>query len=178
MDEVRDIINIMLDSRGWRSRVLEQMAVELWPEVVGEHLAHHTIALQFKRGTLFVRARSPQWMQELHFHHPRIIARINGRLGREIVQKIRCRVTPPRGIKVGALKPNWEDPTFPAKTPLPKRKTPPKDDFAKRRAQKLTASIDDEEMRATMERLIASALRARKEKSEKANKDGGKEFAR
>ena len=166
MEDVRNIVNSMLDSRGWRVRILEQMAVELWPEVVGEHLAQNTMAVRFKNGTLYVRARSPQWTQELHFHVPRIITRINGRIGREMVQKISCRVTPPRGIKVGALKPNWEDPTFPEKPPLPAKRIAAQNDFAKRRAHELTAPIEDEEMRDTMERLIASVLRAQREREE------------
>ena len=130
MDAVGNIVNDVLDARGWRGKVLEQMAVEIWPEVVGETIARHTMALKFKNGVLFVRARSPQWTQELHFQEARIVARLNGRLRQQIVQKIRCSVTPPRGIKVGALKPNWEDPTFPELTPAPRGVKVVKDDAA------------------------------------------------
>lgn len=166
MDTVGNIVNDVLDARGWRGKVLEQMAVKLWPEVVGETMARHTMADRFKNGVLSVRARSPQWTQELHFHQARIIARINGRLRKPIVQKIRCYVTPPRGIRVGALKPNWEDPTFPELVPLPRElKTDPNDEAAKR-AQALTADIEDPEVRATMERLIATTFRARDNREE------------
>lgn len=166
MDTVGNIVNDVLDARGWRGRVLEQMAVELWPEVVGETMARHTMADRFKNGVLSVRARSPQWTQELHFHQARIIARINGRLRKPIVEKIRCYVTPPRGIRVGALKPNWEDPTFPEAVPLPRElKADPNDEAAKR-AQALTSEIEDPEVRATMERLIATTFRARSSREE------------
>lgn len=165
MDTVGNIVNDVLDARGWRGRVLEQMAVELWPEVVGETMARHTMAERYKNGTLHVRARSPQWTQELHFHQARIITRLNGRLRKPIVQKIRCYVSPPRGIKVGALKPNWEDPTFPEAAPLPRNAKPDPNDQAARRAQELSAEIEDEEVRALMTRLIAAGLRA-KEKHE------------
>lgn len=162
MDTVGNIVNDVLDARGWRGRVLEQMAVELWPEVVGEHMARHTMADRFKNGTLSVRARSPQWTQELHFHQARIIARLNGRLRKPIVQKIRCYVTPPRGIKVGALKPNWEDPTFPEVAPTPQNAKPDLNDKAAQKAREFTANIEDEAVRETMERLIAGSLRAKK----------------
>ena len=89
MENVANIVNGVLDARGWRGKVLEQMAVEIWPEVVGEAIARHTLAEKFKSGTLYVRARSPQWTQELHFHQARIITRMNGRLRKPIVQKIR-----------------------------------------------------------------------------------------
>lgn len=166
MDTVGNIVNEVLDARGWRGKVLEQMAVELWPEVVGDTLARHTMAERFKNGVLSVRARSPQWTQELHFHQARIIARINGRLKKPIVQKIRCYVTPPRGIRVGTLKPNWEDPTFPEAAPLPRNAKPDPNDEAAQHAHVLAAGIEDDEMRATMERLIASSLRAREKRKE------------
>jgi len=163
MDKVSGIVNEILDTRGWRGKVLEQMAVDLWPEVAGEYIAQHTIAERFKGGTLFVRARSPQWTQELHFHTPRIITRLNGRLKQNLVTKIRCQVTRPRGIKVGALKPNWEDPTFPEAPPLPRQIKVQEDDEASRRAKKFVTNIEDAEVRATMERLIASVFRAKEE---------------
>lgn len=170
MDSVSRVVNDMLDTRGWRPRVLEEMAVLLWPEVVGPYIAPNSHAQSFRNGTLNVRVRSPQWVQEIHFQKPRIIARINGKLQKPIVQKIRCFVTPPRGIKVGALKPNWEDPTFPEDVPVPasyKREKIPIDDEAAHRAREMAATIEDETMRTTMERLIATSIRA-KEKRELA----------
>jgi len=161
MENVSEIVNGVLDARGWRGKVLERMAVELWPEVVGEMIARHTLAMRFKNGTLFVRARSPQWTQELHFHESRIITRLNGRLKQPMVRKIRCSVTPPRGIKVGALKPNWEDPTFPEAPPLPRVVKAEPNDAAALRARELAAPIESEDMREVMERLIASVIRAR-----------------
>lgn len=168
MENVASIVNNVLDSRGWRGKVLEQMAVEVWPEIVGDPMARHTMATKFKGGILHVRARSPQWTQELHFHEARIIARINGRLRQNIVHKIRCHVTPPRGIKVGALKPHWEDPSFPENPPLPPTSRPePKDDEASRQAERIAAQIDDPEMRAVMQNLIASSIRVREAKEGK-----------
>ena len=167
MDAVGNIVNDVLDARGWRGKVLEQMAVELWPEIVGETMARHTMAEKFHNGVLSVRARSPQWTHELHFHEARIIARMNGRLRKPIVQKIRCRVTPPQGIKVGALKPNWEDPTFPTVAPLPRDAKPDPNDEMWQRAHTMTEEIEDPDVRAMMERLISTSLRA-KEKREQS----------
>ena len=161
MDSVAHIVNGVLDARGWRGKVLEQMAVEIWPEVVGETIARHTMALRFKGGVLFVRARSPQWTQELHFQEARIVTRLNGRLRQNLVQRIRCQVTPPRGIKVGALKPNWEDPSFPETPPLPRPTKVDPNDASSVHAATLVSNIEDPEVRLVMQNLIASSLRAR-----------------
>lgn len=160
MTSVGHIVDDFLDSKQWRGKVLERMAVILWPEVVGEHIAQHTMAVRFAGGTLHVRARSPQWMQELHFHEARVIARLNGRLKQSIVNKIRCSVTPPRGIRVGALKPNWEDPTFPQAPPLPRGVRACANDAATQQARQWAAVIEEEDIREVMERLIATSLRA------------------
>ena len=167
MENVRNIVDSVLEARGWSGKVLEQMAVELWPEVVGDTIAKNTLAEKFKAGTLHIRARSPQWTQELHFHEARVITRLNGRLRRPLVQKIRCYVTPPRGIKVGALKPNWEDPTFPAQVPTPRDMRLDPDDATVQQAQRICMAIEDPEMRATMEKLIATSMRAGQERDER-----------
>lgn len=164
MDSVGNIVNEVLDARGWRGKVLERLAVELWPEVVGEPISHHTMAERFAGGTLYVRARSPQWTHELHFLEARIITRLNGRLKQPIVRKIRCSVTTPRGLPAKKIKPDWEDPTFPAVPPQPRSARDHQDDAAARRAAELVEEIEDEDMRRVMGRFIASVLRAQKDK--------------
>jgi len=125
----------------------------------------NTIAERFQGGTLYIRAKSPQWTHELHFLEDRIIARLNGRLHKPIVSKIRSRVTMPPGKRKEKVEPNWEDPTFPAKpTEKAEKKAAPTDDVAAKRGRELAREISDPEMRATMERLIASVMRAQDEK--------------
>ena len=164
MENIGSIVSDVLEAKGWRGKVLEQMAVELWPEVVGEVLAKHTMALKFRGGTLFVRSRSPMWSQELHFHQDRVVARLNGRLKSPIVQRIRASVTPPRGIKVGALKPNWEDPTFPSTPPRPSDAKLDVDEQTLEHARGLCAHIEDEDVRHALERAIAASMHSAAQK--------------
>lgn len=168
MDNVRGIVNEILDQRGWRQQVLERMAVELWPEVVGENIARNAIAERFKGGVLYVRVRSPQWTHELHFLEARLVTRINGRLRQQLVQKIRCSITTPPGMRQNNLKPDWEDPSFPKAPPLPRGVKPDANDDFARQAKDIVGQspIDDPEMSAVMERLIASSLRAADAKAE------------
>ena len=130
-------------------------------------MSAHTIAQRFQGGTLYVRARSPQWTHELHFLEARIIARLNGRLEQPIIQKIRSTVTTPPGMARSNLKPDWEDPTFPAAQKKKREVSDePIDDEAAAHGMEMTSQIEDEEMRACMARLIASVTRANEEKNE------------
>lgn len=160
MEKVTDVVNNVLDAKGWRGKVLERLAVELWPEIVGEPMCHHTMAQRFQNGTLYIRARSPQWTHELHFLEARIVTRINGRLKRPIVQKIRASVTTPPGMAKSKLKPDWEDPTFPAAPAKSRQALDNLNDDAAQKGRDIAAEIEDEEMRAVMARLIASVTRA------------------
>jgi len=167
MDNVGNIVNSVLDEKGWRGKVLEKMAIEIWSDIVGSPMNQNTLAERCQGGTLTVRARSPQWTHELHFMEARIIVRLNGRLRKPIVQKIRSRVTMPPGKRRDNTELNWEDPTFPDKpNEKPERKPAPTNDAAALRGRELAREITDPEMRATMERLIASVMRAQDEKKE------------
>lgn len=166
MERVGDTVNHVLDSKGWRGKVLERLAVELWPEVVGEPICHHSLAESFDKGVLKVRVRSPQWTQELHFLEPRIVARLNGRLRQPIVRKIQARVVTPRGLPKNRIKEDWEDPTFPAVPPMPRQVLDNLNDEAAQKAREIAGEIEDEEMRAMMARLIASVMRANQAREE------------
>ncbi len=166
MENVRGIVNEILDQRGWRGPVLERMAVELWPEVVGENIARNAIAERFKNGVLYVRVRSPQWTHELHFLEARLVTRLNGRLRQQIVQKIRCSITTPPGMRQKQLKPDWEDPSFPKAPPLPRQLKVSENDAAAQRAREIVSEIQDPEMRAVMERLIATTMRSNEAKNQ------------
>ena len=169
MDNVGNIVNGFLDANNMRGKILERMALDLWAEIVGEPMSHNTIAERYANGTIYVRARSPQWTHELHFLEARIIARLNGRLKKPIVQKIRCSVTTPPGMLKSKLKSDWEDPTFPAPEKIEKiLKKVPEDDEAAQRGRELSGEIEDEEMRNTMARVIAAVMRANAER-EKEN---------
>lgn len=160
MDNVTNILNAVLEARGWRSRVLERLAVEIWPDVVGEWISPHTIAESFRNGTLHVRTRSPQWTHELHFHEARIITRLNGRLGQSLVQKIRCHVTAPPGVPKARLKKDWEDPTFPPAPTRTRAQLEKLNDEALQYARDLTSSIEDEEVRTALTSCVAAVTRA------------------
>jgi predicted nucleic acid-binding Zn ribbon protein len=59
-----------------------------WPEVVGATLARHATVERLDRGALFVHCESAAWRTEVMLRREEIRARINERLGAEIVREI------------------------------------------------------------------------------------------
>jgi len=80
-----------LKSLGITRRTREAQALWLWPQVVGEHLAHETHALKLTGGTLLVTASSPALAHQLHLERSMLIERLNERIGAPVVREIRFR---------------------------------------------------------------------------------------
>ncbi len=80
-----------LTSLGITRRTREAQALWLWPQVVGEHLAHETKALKLTGGTLLVTASSPALAHQLRLERSMLIDRLNERIGAPAVREIRFR---------------------------------------------------------------------------------------
>lgn len=74
--------------KGWE-------ALDLWKEVVGEAAAQRSRAVAFEAGRLIVEVDGAAWSSQLFILRRDIQARLNHRLGGEIVQEIQF--TPTRG---------------------------------------------------------------------------------
>jgi predicted nucleic acid-binding Zn ribbon protein len=86
-----------LKSLGISRRTREAQALWLWPQLVGEHLAHETHALKLTGGTLWVTASSPALAHQLHLERSILIDRINEQIGVPAVREIRFRQAGPSG---------------------------------------------------------------------------------
>jgi predicted nucleic acid-binding Zn ribbon protein len=86
-----------LKSLGISRRTREAQALWLWPQLVGEHLAHETQALKLSGGTLWVTASSPALAHQLHLERSILIDRINDQIGAPAVREIRFRQAGPSG---------------------------------------------------------------------------------
>lgn len=64
-------------------------AVECWPETVGERVAAHAKAVNFRDGVLFVEVDTAAWMNELAYLRRRMVNDLNEKLGRKTVTEIR-----------------------------------------------------------------------------------------
>jgi len=74
--------------------VRERMALEVWREVVGAQTARNTRPLLVRRGELLVAVSSSTWAQELSLMRSQLLARLNERLGDEVIHGIRFVVDP------------------------------------------------------------------------------------
>jgi hypothetical protein len=86
-----------LKSLGISRRTREAQALWLWPQLVGEHLAHETSAVKLTGGTLWVTASSPALAHQLHLERGVLIERINDTIGAPVVREIRFRQAGPSG---------------------------------------------------------------------------------
>jgi len=70
------------------SLFLEQQAVELWHEMVGEFIAKQTAKISVKQGILYATIPNAALRFELMGSRNEIIAKINQKLGGEIIKGI------------------------------------------------------------------------------------------
>jgi predicted nucleic acid-binding Zn ribbon protein len=75
-----DVLGGVLQQHGLGDQVKRMAALELWPEVVGEHIAAVTRARSVAEGTLVVEVRSSGWLMELNMMKGDLLARVNGRM--------------------------------------------------------------------------------------------------
>jgi predicted nucleic acid-binding Zn ribbon protein len=70
------------------SLFLEQQAVDLWEEVVGEFVAKHTKKVVAKQSVLFVTIPNASLRFEIMNSRNQIISKINEYLGCEVIKEI------------------------------------------------------------------------------------------
>lgn len=69
---------------------------KIWDSVVGKKIAKHARPSQIKKGLLLVKVTDSVWLQELEFMAETIRKRLNSKLQREAIKKIRFRVGTPQ----------------------------------------------------------------------------------
>lgn len=75
------IIQDLLRQRGMDVKLREYQAWQIWDEVVGPQIAARARPLRIRDGVLEVRVEQPVWMQQLQLLKPKILAKLNERLG-------------------------------------------------------------------------------------------------
>ncbi len=88
-----NVLSDLLQQYGLTQRLKEFQIVEYWPEVVGEQIAKITQAREVKDGRLYVEVSSldnasSAWRNELYFLKADIIAKLNKKIGQNIIHDI------------------------------------------------------------------------------------------
>jgi predicted nucleic acid-binding Zn ribbon protein len=91
-ERVGSILERLAARMGITSRLEKEKAVVLWEEVVGETAARRAEAVSIKGGRLVVVVESSAWVQQLALLKEGIIAKINSRIGKPVVEDIIFRI--------------------------------------------------------------------------------------
>jgi predicted nucleic acid-binding Zn ribbon protein len=83
-----DMLAGVLEERGLKDQVRRMEVLELWPELVGEHVARVTRAKGVSEATLFVEVRTSAWLMELNMMKGEFLQSVNERLPETPIQKI------------------------------------------------------------------------------------------
>jgi hypothetical protein len=85
---VGSLINDLLEKRGLEDKVREYRTWQIWDETVGPQIAARARPVRIRDGVLEIRVDQPIWMQQLQLMKPKILTRLNERLGGGILKDI------------------------------------------------------------------------------------------
>jgi predicted nucleic acid-binding Zn ribbon protein len=85
---VGNFIQEFFAKNGKISIFLEQQAVELWPQIVGEFIAKQTTKISAKQGVLYVAIPNAALRFEVMSRRSQIASKINETLGYEVIKGI------------------------------------------------------------------------------------------
>lgn len=85
---VDSVLAALLEKHGVKEQVERMSVLDLWPELVGEHVAEVTKAKGVSEATLFVEVRTSAWLMELNIMKEEFLVRVNERLGDVPLERI------------------------------------------------------------------------------------------
>lgn len=91
-NRVGNIIDGLTQQLGVKKRLKTGNVWQLWDDEVGDRIKTHTQVIGVKGDTLAVRVDSAAWMYQLVLLKPEIIAKINQRLGKTLINNIHFKI--------------------------------------------------------------------------------------
>lgn len=82
------LLRELLGRWGMEAKMREYRAWAVWDEVVGPQIAARARPAKIRNGVLEVRVDQPVWMQQLQLMKPKILSRLNERLGESVIADI------------------------------------------------------------------------------------------
>ena len=89
---LKDVMASILKDTSLPFNPQDALLWEIWDDVVGDTIAKNARPTWIKDRRLRVEVTNPIWLQELEFVKENIRERLNGRLGREAVERIEFRL--------------------------------------------------------------------------------------
>ena len=75
--KVDSVLSAVLEKHGVKKQVERMSVLDLWPELVGEHIAEVTKAKGVAESTLFVEVRTSAWLMELNIMKREFLSKVN-----------------------------------------------------------------------------------------------------
>jgi hypothetical protein len=150
-----EILSDFLDQPVLRSRMREQKILDGWDRVVGRAVAEVTQPGRVRNRVLQIRVTNSVWVQELQFHKPLIIQKLNEFLGAPFLKDLRFVL----GEREPELGPKREEGQGKRSRELAEEE--------KERIAKEVSRLPDPEMREALFRLFAKSLKTPRERGEK-----------
>ena len=82
------VLGNVLKQHGLQEQVTRMEVLDLWAELVGEHVAAVTRAKGVADATLFVEVRTSGWLMELNMMKTEFLDRVNERLPKTPLERI------------------------------------------------------------------------------------------
>ncbi len=137
--------------RGMAAKLEENAVLKLWPKAVGEQISVQTQPDGLRGGTLFVKATSSVWVQQLHFMKDDIRQKLNELAGKEAIKEIRFTI----GHAISKKKIALEAEIATAKKSFLK-------DRDKKMIAECTSSLADHELAAILKRVMQIEINRRR----------------
>lgn len=94
-----DVVDRLMEERGWSTQVNTRMLLDRWRDLVGEVNALHTTVEGYDKGIVTVRADSSTWAASMRAIAPQLVAELNRRLGDGTVLRVQV---------LGPSAPSWK----------------------------------------------------------------------
>ena len=86
---ISDLLNMYLRHEGLETPLLQKRAIDAWDALMGPTIVGYTGAKFIKNQTMFVKITNPALRQDLSMMRTRIVQRINGAVGSQVIADIR-----------------------------------------------------------------------------------------
>lgn len=86
---IGEVLDQTLKKMGLTKRYHAELAIDRWPQIVGEDIATHACPVRMEDGVLFISVSSSVWSHHLFMLKESIIYKINQFIGERIVKDIR-----------------------------------------------------------------------------------------
>ncbi|HUH66648.1 MAG TPA: DUF721 domain-containing protein [Syntrophales bacterium] len=121
--------------------------LEVWRKAVGQRISAQTRPDKLRRNTLFVKASSPAWMQQLHILKEEIIEKLNTLFGKELVKDVHFSIG---DISPAALTDSYKISLSPESYPLKEKD--------KKMIEKSISSVTDPELKEILRRVMTKNI--------------------